>query len=88
MTVRQDVSDGFMVQDRTRPRIHLMIGEGFCPYGHGRLEIASVHGEQAGVCRPCGCSWRLVRNPDGTTTVWGSACIPDDHRCGLPAGAR
>jgi hypothetical protein len=53
------------------------IGEGFCPYGHGRLEITDLHGRPHGTCWPCGCSWYVEAGQ-----VWGCACTPKDHTCG------
>jgi hypothetical protein len=58
------------------------VAEGFCPYGHGQLEIAEVHeGRLSGYCLECGCSWYVK---DGV--LWGSACVPADHSCGAVLG--
>jgi hypothetical protein len=53
------------------------LAEGFCPYGHGRLDVVDLHGRRQGTCRPCGCSW-YVKGGE----AWGCACTPEDHTCG------
>jgi hypothetical protein len=58
------------------------ITEGFCPYGHGPLEVVELHGKPHGACRPCGCSWRVQDHPVWGRCVWGCACVPGDHTCG------
>jgi len=54
-----------------RPFSPTAVAEGFCPYGHGRLEVVDLHGRQQGACRPCGCSWYAEAG-----TTWGCACVP------------
>lgn len=54
-----------------------LVSEGFCPYGHGPLAVAELHGELAGACAQCECSWQLTGGQ-----VWGCACIPGLHTCG------
>lgn len=61
------------------PAVYLArVAEGFCPYGHGPLDVVGLHGRRQGCCRRCGCSWYVQAGQ-----VWGCACTPEEHTCGL-----